>query len=45
MFEVGQIIRRVENPFNRNDLLNYAKASGDTNPIHKDEEFAIKMGL
>ena len=32
-------------PFNQNDLLKYAKASGDFNPIHLDKEFAKIMGL
>ena len=31
--------------FNQNDLVKYAKASGDFNPIHLDEEFAKTMGL
>jgi acyl dehydratase len=29
----------------RNDLVRYAKASGDQNPIHQDEEFAKRVGL
>lgn len=29
----------------REDLVAYAKASGDANPIHQDEEFAKKVGL
>ena len=33
------------NPFNQNDLLKYAKASGDFNPIHIDKEFAKTIGL
>ena len=32
-------------PFDQNDLLKYAKASGDFNPIHLDKEFAKTMGL
>ena len=32
-------------PFNQNDLLKYAKASGDFNPIHLDKEFAKTIGL
>ena len=31
--------------FNQNDLVKYAKASGDFNPIHLDKEFAKTMGL
>ena len=30
-------------PFNQNDLVKYAKASGDFNPIHLDKEFAKTM--
>lgn len=26
--------------FNQNDVINFAKASGDDNPIHLDEEYA-----
>ena len=32
-------------PFNQNDLVKYAKASGDFNPIHLDKEFAKTMCL
>ncbi len=32
-------------PFDQNDLLKYAKASGDFNPIHLDKEFAKTIGL
>ena len=32
-------------PFNQNDLVKYARASGDFNPIHLDKEFAKTMGL
>ena len=31
--------------FNQNDLVKYAKASGDFNPIHLDKEFAKAIGL
>ena len=31
--------------FNQNDLVKYAKASGDFNPIHLDTEFAKTIGL
>ena len=31
--------------FNQNDLVKYAKASGDFNPIHLDKEFAKIIGL
>ena len=32
-------------PYNQNDLVKYARASGDFNPIHLDKEFAKTMGL
>ena len=32
-------------PLNQNDLVKYAKASGDFNPIHLDKEFAKTMGF
>ena len=32
-------------PFNQIDLVEYAKASGDFNPIHLDKEFAKTVGL
>ena len=32
-------------PFNQNDLVEYAKASGDFNAIHLDKEFAKTIGL
>ena len=32
-------------PFHQNDLVKYAKASGDFNPIHLDKEFAKTIGL
>ncbi len=32
-------------PFNQNDLVKYAKASGDFNPIHLDKEFGKTIGL
>ena len=32
-------------PFNQNDLVKYAKASCDFNPIHLDREFAKTIGL
>ena len=31
--------------FNQNDLVKYAKASGDFNPIHLDKEFGKTIGL
>ena len=32
-------------PFDQNDLLKYAKASGDFNPMHLDKEFAKTIGF
>ena len=32
-------------PFNKNDIVKYAKASGDFNPIHLDKEFAKTIGF
>ena len=32
-------------PFQQQNLINYAKASGDYNPIHLDKNFANKIGL
>lgn len=32
-------------PVTRADLIAYAEASGDHNPIHQDEEVALRVGL
>ena len=40
-----EIPETIIGPFNQNDLVKYAKASGDFNPIHLDKEFAKTMGL
>ena len=32
-------------PINKDDLVLYANASGDQNPIHTDQDFAKKSGL
>lgn len=40
-----QIPAKDIGPFNQNDLVKYAKASGDFNPIHLDKEFAKTMGF
>ena len=32
-------------PFQQQNLINYAKASGDYNPIHLDKNFANNVGL
>lgn len=44
--EVGQEIPQVTmGPITHADLVRYAGASGDFNPIHNDKEFAISQGL
>ena len=45
MVEVGQIIKKVDGPVTREMIMQYSKASGDSNPIHINEEFAIKVKL
>jgi len=42
---VGYELTPLELSFTRSDLVNYANASGDQNPIHQDEEFAKSVGL
>ncbi|MFF3671865.1 MaoC family dehydratase [Microtetraspora malaysiensis] len=42
---VGQAIPAVEFPVHRVDLVKYAGASGDFNPIHWNERFAKSVGL
>ena len=34
----------VFGPISREDIVRYAEASGDDNPIHQDEEYARKSG-
>ena len=43
--KVGQVIKNEFNQITRDLLREYAKASGDTNPIHTSDEIAIKAGL
>lgn len=43
--EVGDELLRVEHRVRREDLVRYADASGDQNPIHQDEAFARSVGL
>jgi acyl dehydratase len=43
--EVGQEIPARTYPVRRVDLVKYAGASGDFNPIHWDEKFAKSVGL
>lgn len=42
---VGYELTPLELSFTRSDLVEYANASGDQNPIHQDEEFAKSVGL
>lgn len=41
----GDVFGPVTVPVGRDTLVTYAKASGDGNPIHQDEEFAKSVGL
>ena len=43
--EKGQEIGSREITFSRGDLISYAAASGDHNPIHWNERFALEVGL
>jgi acyl dehydratase len=43
--EKGQHIGTATVPVNRADLVRYAGASGDFNPIHWNERFATEVGL
>jgi len=43
--EVGQSLPAQEFPVARADLVRYAGASGDFNPIHWNERFATAVGL
>jgi len=42
---VGQELPALDLAFTRSDLVAYANASGDQNPIHQDEAFAKSVGL
>ena len=42
---VGDDLVPLTMSFTRDDLVAYAFASGDMNPIHRDEEFAKSVGL
>ena len=42
---VGQDLPTLDLAFTRSDLVAYANASGDQNPIHQDEAFATSVGL
>lgn len=43
--EAGEVFGPVTVPVTRETLVAYARASGDQNPIHQDEEFARSVGL
>jgi acyl dehydratase len=43
--EVGQELPAQRFPISRFDLVRYAGASGDFNPIHWNERFATSVGL
>ena len=43
--EVGEVVGPVTVPVGRDTLIAYADASGDQNPIHRDEDFARSVGL
>lgn len=43
--EVGQELARTTVALNRADLVRYAGASGDFNPIHWNDRFATEVGL
>jgi acyl dehydratase len=45
MIEIGTAIPEQVFTINRATLKAYADASGDQNPIHQDEEFALSVGL
>lgn len=42
---VGDLVATATIPVARGDLVRYAGASGDLNPIHWDEAFALGVGL
>jgi acyl dehydratase len=42
---IGMELPALDLAFTRADLVAYAHASGDQNPIHQDEEFAKSVGL
>jgi acyl dehydratase len=45
MLEVGQQLPEQSFPVTRAHLVQYAGASGDFNPIHWSERFAVAVGL
>jgi acyl dehydratase len=45
MIEVGTVLKKQVFYLDRAMLKAYADASGDQNPIHQNEEFALSVGL
>jgi acyl dehydratase len=45
MIEVGTVLPERVFEIDRELLVAYANASGDQNPIHQNEEFALSVGL
>ena len=45
MIEVGTVLKEQVFYLDRAMLKAYADASGDQNPIHQNEEFAVSVGL
>ena len=45
MIEVGTVLNEKVFHLDRALLKQYADASGDQNPIHQNEEFAVSVGL
>lgn len=45
MAEIGEKTKVVDGPITRETIQQYAKASGDYNPAHVNDEFANKVGL
>lgn len=43
--KVGDVLASASAHLTRDDLVAYADASGDQNPIHQDERFAKEVGL
>jgi acyl dehydratase len=40
----AELEEKVFGPISRDDIVRYAEASGDDNPIHQDEEYARAQG-
>lgn len=43
--EIGDELPNFKTTINRTDIVKYAGAGGDFNPLHHDEEFAKSVGL